>query len=54
MSGKADELKGKIKKAAGDITGDKDLEREGRVEEGAGKAKKTIDKVADKVTGKDR
>jgi uncharacterized protein YjbJ (UPF0337 family) len=52
MSGKADEMKGKIKKAAGDITGDKDLEREGRVQEGAGKIKKAVDKVADKATGK--
>jgi uncharacterized protein YjbJ (UPF0337 family) len=52
MSGKADEMKGKIKKAAGDITGDKDLEREGRVQEGGGKVKQAVDKVVDKATGK--
>jgi len=53
MPDNVDDLKGKTKKAAGDLTGDKDLKREGQVDEGAGKAKKGVDKVKDALTGKD-
>jgi uncharacterized protein YjbJ (UPF0337 family) len=51
MSGKMDEAKGKVKQAAGDITGDPDMKREGQVDEGAGKVKEGVDKVKDKLTG---
>jgi len=51
MSGEIDEAKGKVKKAAGDLTGDRDLKREGQVDEGAGKVKGAVDKVKDKLTG---
>ena len=51
MSGEMDQAKGRVKKAAGDLTGDKDLKREGQVDEGAGKAKGVVDKVKDKLTG---
>jgi uncharacterized protein YjbJ (UPF0337 family) len=44
-----DTAKGKLKKAAGDLTGDKDLHREGRVDEAAGKAKQVVDRAADKA-----
>jgi len=65
--GKIDEGKGNLKQAAGDLTGDDDLHREGKVDEAAGKTRQTlsdagekvgegVDKVADKaksVVGKD-
>jgi uncharacterized protein YjbJ (UPF0337 family) len=44
-----DEAKGKIKEAAGDVTDDKDLEREGKVDQATGKAKDKVGDVADKV-----
>lgn len=60
MEGKRDELKGRAKEAAGDLTDDDDLEREGKADQVAGKAKQfledakekgedLIDKVKDKV-----
>ena len=45
----ADEAKGRIKEAAGDLTGNKDLEREGKVDQASGKAKDAIDKAGDKA-----
>src|SRR4029453_14185961 len=42
-------MKGRIKEAAGDLTDDKDLQREGKVDQASGKAKDTIDKASDKV-----
>jgi len=42
MSGKSDQAKGRVKQAAGDLTGNEDLEREGERDEAAGKAKKFI------------
>ena len=50
MSGEMDKAKGKVKKAAGDLTGDSDMKREGHVDEGAGKVKDAVDKVKDKLT----
>jgi len=44
-----DEMKGRVKKAAGDLTGDNDLHREGEADETAGKLKGAIDDVADKA-----
>jgi uncharacterized protein YjbJ (UPF0337 family) len=44
-----DETKGRIKQAAGDLTGDKDLKREGEIDEAGGKAKEKADKLVDKV-----
>jgi uncharacterized protein YjbJ (UPF0337 family) len=38
-----DRAKGRIKKAAGVLTGDKKLEREGKVDEAKGKAKGALD-----------
>jgi uncharacterized protein YjbJ (UPF0337 family) len=40
----ADEAKGRIKEAAGDLTANKDLQREGKVDQASGKAKDAIDK----------
>jgi uncharacterized protein YjbJ (UPF0337 family) len=44
-----DEAEGRIKEAAGDLTGDKDLQREGKVDQTAGKAKDAVDDASDKV-----
>ncbi|BAN00946.1 CsbD family protein [Ilumatobacter coccineus] len=49
MSGEADQAKGRIKQAAGDLTGNDDLEREGEADETAGKLKDKVDDVKDKV-----
>jgi uncharacterized protein YjbJ (UPF0337 family) len=48
-SGDADEAKGRVKEAAGDLTGDKSLKNEGKTDRAAGKAKDAVDKGADKV-----
>ena len=47
-----DEAKGRTKQATGVLTGNKDLEREGKVDRAAGKAKDTVDKVAGKAKDK--
>ena len=51
MSGEMDETKGRIKEAAGDLTDDKDLKREGKVDKATGSAKDAVDKIADKIKG---
>jgi uncharacterized protein YjbJ (UPF0337 family) len=48
-SGKSDELKGRVKEAAGALTGDDKLKREGKVDQTVGKVKQTAEKVVDKV-----
>ncbi len=53
MSGEADQTKGRIKQAVGDLTDDDELKREGKIDEGAGKVKKAVDKVKDKLTDDD-
>jgi uncharacterized protein YjbJ (UPF0337 family) len=47
----ADEAKGRIKEAAGNLTGDKDLKNEGKLDQATGKVKEGIDGVADKARG---
>jgi uncharacterized protein YjbJ (UPF0337 family) len=52
-----DDAKGRVKEAAGSLTGDDDLKREGKADRAAGTAKEGVDKVADKVKdtlGRDR
>jgi uncharacterized protein YjbJ (UPF0337 family) len=49
--GKMDEFKGRAKEAAGDLSGDEDLEREGKVDRASGSVKDKIGGVADKVKG---
>ncbi|HSS03858.1 MAG TPA: CsbD family protein [Solirubrobacterales bacterium] len=44
-----DDAKGRLKEAAGSLTGDDDLKREGKVDKATGKAKEGVDRVADKV-----
>ncbi len=49
MAGTMDEMKGRAKQAAGDLTDDKDLKREGTVDKIAGKAKDAVEKAKDAV-----
>jgi uncharacterized protein YjbJ (UPF0337 family) len=44
-----DDIKGKVKEAAGDLTDNKDLEREGKVDQAAGSVKETVKNATDKV-----
>lgn len=48
-SGKADEMKGRAKEAAGALTGDKKLKREGQLDQAAGKVKQKVEEAVDKV-----
>jgi uncharacterized protein YjbJ (UPF0337 family) len=52
MSGEFDEAKGRAKEAAGDLTDDDKLKREGKVDKTVGKVKQKVDEVADKVKEK--
>ena len=45
MSGKAEEIKGRIKEAAGDLTNNDRLKREGQVDQASGKVKQATDRV---------
>ncbi len=47
--GSTDDLKGRIKEAGGDLTGDKSLKNEGKVDRGVGGIKGTIDDLGDKA-----
>ncbi len=47
--GKADDLKGRTKEAAGALTDDDDLRREGKADRAAGSAKEKLDDAVDKV-----
>ena len=46
MAGEADKAKGRVKEAAGDLSGRGDLKREGKVDRAEGGAKEGIDKVS--------
>ena len=47
--GTADETKGRLKEAAGDLTGDRELKDEGKVDRASGKAKDAVGGIADKA-----
>ncbi|MGE0880188.1 MAG: CsbD family protein [Acidimicrobiia bacterium] len=47
-----DKVKGRVEQAAGDLSGDDDLKRRGKIDEAAGKAKSSIDKGVDWVKDK--
>ena len=54
--GNTDEAKGRVKEAAGDLTGDNELKREGKVDRASGSVKDKVGDAADKVkdvVGKD-
>jgi uncharacterized protein YjbJ (UPF0337 family) len=46
---KIDKAKGRAKEAAGDLTGDRDLENEGKADRAAGGFKETVNKAAGKL-----
>jgi uncharacterized protein YjbJ (UPF0337 family) len=48
-SGKTDELKGRVKEAAGALTGDAKLKREGRLDQTVGKTKQAANKAIESV-----
>jgi len=49
MSGKTDQVKGRAKEAAGVLTGNEDLESEGKADRRTGEAKENVDQAKDKV-----
>ena len=49
MSGKTDVVKGRIKEAAGALTGNDKLREEGKTDQAVGKAKQAVQKAAEKV-----
>lgn len=52
-----DDAKGRVKEAAGSLTGDDELKNEGKVDRASGAVKDGLDKASDKLkdaVGKDR
>jgi uncharacterized protein YjbJ (UPF0337 family) len=47
--GKVDKAKGRVKKAAGDLTDDESLKNEGRVDKASGSVKDKVGDAADKA-----
>ena len=47
MGGKTDVVKGRIKQAAGSLTGNDALREEGKTDQAVGEAKQVVQKVAD-------
>jgi uncharacterized protein YjbJ (UPF0337 family) len=45
----ADDIKGRAKEAAGDLTGNDDLKQEGKLDQAEGKVKDAVEGVADKI-----
>jgi len=50
--GTSDKLKGHVKEAGGDLTGDKDLKNEGKVDRASGSVKDKVGDVSDKAKDK--
>ncbi|HYF28500.1 MAG TPA: CsbD family protein [Baekduia sp.] len=51
MPDNMDDAKGRLKEAGGDLTGDEDLKREGKIDQATGTVKDAVGDVADKVKG---
>ena len=49
MGNKAEDVGGRVKEAAGDLTDDKDLKREGKLDQASAKVKDTAEDAVDKV-----
>ncbi|AMV21068.1 CsbD family protein [Planctomyces sp. SH-PL14] len=49
MSGKTDEIKGRVKEAAGAITDDDQLRREGKIDQAMGKTKQVAEDMIEKA-----
>jgi uncharacterized protein YjbJ (UPF0337 family) len=52
FSHKAQELRGRMKRNAGEVSGDRRLEREGRTDEVIGNLKQTGEKIKDAFRGR--
>jgi uncharacterized protein YjbJ (UPF0337 family) len=52
MGEKGEEAKGRAKEAAGDLTDDKDLQREGKVDRASSDVKEKVSDASDKVKDK--
>ncbi|MHB9003628.1 MAG: CsbD family protein [Coriobacteriia bacterium] len=46
---KAEEFKGRVKEALGNLTDDEGLEREGKVDQGSARTKVAVGRAADKI-----
>jgi len=46
--------RGRVKEAAGAVTGDRHLKNEGRADQAKGSAKNAVEKVRDTLTGRNR
>jgi uncharacterized protein YjbJ (UPF0337 family) len=49
-----DKAKGRVKEAAGALTGSRRLKKEGRIDQAKGSAKNAVDMVTDSLTGRNR
>lgn len=49
MGDKIDEAKGRAKEAAGDLTDDDDLKREGQLDQAGAKVKEKVDEGVDRI-----
>lgn len=49
MSGTTDKIKGRVKEAAGALTGDQRLKNEGKLDQATGKVKIAANRMIDKI-----
>jgi uncharacterized protein YjbJ (UPF0337 family) len=49
MTGKAEEIKGRVKEAAGAIADNDQMRREGKIDQAAGKVKQAAEKTVDAI-----
>ena len=49
MKNNTDQLKGRVKEAAGDLTGNDDLKREGKIDRASGRVKEGIEEIKEKA-----
>jgi uncharacterized protein YjbJ (UPF0337 family) len=49
-----DKAKGRLKEAAGSLTGDRRVKNEGKADQAKAKVKDTVDKVGDTLTGRNQ
>lgn len=49
-----DKVKGRLKEAAGALTGDRRLKNEGRADQARSSVKNAVDKIADTLSGRKR
>ena len=50
MESKADRAKGRLKEAGGDLTGDRELRREGQADQAGADVKEKVEQAKDKAT----